>query len=132
MSGVPRRLTPLRVEWLDNSRGTFIGGPQVRPPLARFVKVSQQELDSVRKLYESVMSYACHGLFFREGMVLAEEVTKSLALGEDPLDVGKKVILERGWAEEVSFTASGARQRGAIAAMPGGYVEPWHRVRAIV
>ena len=43
--------------------------------MARFVKISQNEFVSVRKLYESVMSYACHGLFFREGMVLAEGVT---------------------------------------------------------
>src|SRR3989454_1111123 len=47
------------------------------------------------------MSYACHGLFFREGMVLAEEVTKNLALGDDPLEFGRKVILERGWADMV-------------------------------
>jgi len=100
--------------------------------LARFVKVSQQELDSIRKLYESVMSYACHGLFFREGMVLAEEVTRNLALGEDPLEFGKKVILERGWAEEVSFTDSGARVRGSIEAMPGGDVETCHRLRGIL
>src|SRR5437879_10410545 len=94
-------------------------------PLARSVNVSQQELDSVRKLYESVMAYACHGLFFREGMVLAEEVTKSLALGEDPLDVGKKGILERGWAEGDSFNDSGARLRGRIAAVSGGDGEDW-------
>jgi len=100
--------------------------------LARFVKVSQQELDSIRKLYESVMSYACHGLFFREGMVLAEEVTKNLALGDDPLEFGRKVILERGWAEEVSFTDSGARVRGSIEAMPGGDVETCHRLRGIL
>src|SRR5437870_6206769 len=78
------------------------------------------------------MSYACHGLFFREGMVLAEEVTKNLALGEDPLEFGKKVILERGWAEEVSFTESGARVRGSIEAMPGGDVETCHRLRGIL
>src|SRR2546428_6736154 len=78
------------------------------------------------------MSYACHGLFFREGMVLAEEVKKTLALGEDPLDVGKKVILERGWAEEVAFTDSGARVRGSIEAVPGGDVETCHRLRGIL
>ena len=83
-------------------------------------------------MYESVMSYACHGLFFREGMVLAEEVTKNLALGEDPLEFGKKVILERGWAEDVSFTDSGARVRGSIEAMPGGDVETCHRLRGIL
>jgi len=100
--------------------------------VVRFVKVSQEELDSVRKLYESVMSYACHGLFFREGMVLAEEVTKTLPLGEDPLDAGTKLILERGWAEEVSFTDSGARVRGSIEAMPGADMETCHRLRGIL
>jgi hypothetical protein len=100
--------------------------------VVRFVKVSQEELDSVRKLYESVMSYACHGLFFREGMVLAEEVTKALPLGEDPLDAGKAVILERGWAEDVSFTDTGARVRGSIEAMPGADMETCHRLRGIL
>src|SRR2546427_10190712 len=78
------------------------------------------------------MSVACHGLFFREGMVLAEEVTKTLALGEDPLDVGKKAILERGWAEEVAFTDSGARVRGSIEAVPGGDVETCHRLPGVL
>ncbi|TLZ75906.1 MAG: hypothetical protein E6K08_07530 [Methanobacteriota archaeon] len=100
--------------------------------MVRFVKVSQEELDSVRKLYESVMSYACHGLFFREGMVLAEEVTKTLPLGEDPLDAGTKLILERGWAEQVSFTDSGARVRGSIEAMPGADMETCHRLRGLL
>jgi len=100
--------------------------------VVRFVKVSQEELDSVRKLYESVMSYACHGLFFREGMVLAEEVTKTLPLGEDPLDAGTKLILKRGWAEQVSFTDSGARVRGSIEAMPGADMETCHRLRGLL
>ena len=86
----------------------------------------------MRKLYESVMSYACHGLFFREGMVLAEEVTKTLPLGEDPLDAGTKLILDRGWAEEVSFTDSGARVRGSIEAMPGADMETCHRLRGLL
>lgn len=100
--------------------------------MARSVKVSQQELDAIRKLYESVMSYACHGLFFREGMVLAEDVTRNLPLGEDPLEAGRKVILDRGWAEDVLFTESGARVRGSIEAMPGSEMETCHRLRGIL
>ena len=63
--------------------------------MARLVKISQEELDSVRKLYESVMSYACHGLFFREGMVLADEIVKGLPANQDPLAVGRQMILDR-------------------------------------
>ncbi len=100
--------------------------------MSRLVKISQQELDSVRKLYESVMSYACHGLFFREGMVLAEEITKSVALGQDPLEVGKRAIVERGWAEDVLFTESGARVRGSIESSAGSEMETCHRLRGIL
>lgn len=100
--------------------------------MARLVKISQQELDAVRKLYESVMSYACHGLFFREGIVLAEGITKSLALGQDPLEVGKKTIIERGWAEDILFTDSGARVRGSIESAPGSEMETCHRLRGIL
>jgi len=100
--------------------------------VVRLVKISQQELDAVRKLYESVMSYACHGLFFREGMVLGEEITKSLALGQDPLEVGKKMVLERGWAEDILFTETGARVRGSIEVSQGAEMETCHRIRGLL
>jgi predicted hydrocarbon binding protein len=101
-------------------------------PVARLVKVSQQELDSVRKLYESVMSYACHGLFFREGMVLADELLKNAPQGQDLLSFGKQLILDRGWAEDVLFTDRGAKVRGSIEASPGSEMETCHRLRGIL
>ena len=100
--------------------------------MARIVKISQEELDSVRKLYESVMSYACHGLFFREGMVLADEIVKGLPANQDPLTVGRQLILDRGWAEDVLFTDSGARVRGSIEVSPGSEMETCHRLRGIL
>jgi V4R domain-containing protein len=100
--------------------------------VARLVKISQQELDSVRKLYESVMSYACHGLFFREGMVLADEVVKGLGPNQDPLAAGRQMILDRGWAEDVLFTDSGARVRGSIEVSAGSEMETCHRLRGIL
>lgn len=100
--------------------------------MARVVKISQEELDSVRKLYESVMSYACHGLFFREGMVLADQAVKDLAPNQDPLVAGRQMILDRGWAEDVLFTDSGARVRGSIEASPGSEMETCHRLRGIL
>src|SRR5205809_7760198 len=78
------------------------------------------------------MSYACHGLFFREGMVLAEDVTRNLPLGEDPLEAGKQVIVERGWAEDVLFTETGARVRGSIEAMQGSDREACKRRRGVL
>ena len=100
--------------------------------MARLVKISQEELDSVRKLYESVMSYACHGLFFREGTVLADEIVKNVPANQDPLATGRQLILERGWAEDVLFTDSGVRVRGSIEVSPGSDMETCHRLRGIL
>jgi predicted hydrocarbon binding protein len=100
--------------------------------VARVVKLSQPELDAVRKLYESVMSYACHGLFFREGMVLAEEILKGVPSAKDLLEVGRELIIERGWAEDVLFTDAGAKVHGSIEVSPGSDVETCHRLRGIL
>ena len=70
------------------------------------------------------------------GMVDRDQVDPSDSLTgdntEDPLDAGTKLILERGWAEEVSFTDSGARVRGSIEAMPGADMETCHRLRGLL
>jgi hypothetical protein len=100
--------------------------------VVRVVKISQEELDSVRKLYESVMSYACHGLFFREGMVLAEEAFRGLGPTKDYLAAGRQLVLDRGWAEDVLFTDTGARVRGSIEVSPGSEMETCHRLRGIL
>ncbi|OGS59848.1 MAG: hypothetical protein A3K59_07845 [Euryarchaeota archaeon RBG_19FT_COMBO_69_17] len=100
--------------------------------MARLVKMSQEELDSVRRLYESVMSYACHGLFFREGMALADEIAKILPADDDPLPAGRASLLERGWAEDILFSDRGARVRGSIEVSPGSEMETCHRMRGIL
>lgn len=86
----------------------------------------------MRKLYESVMSYACHGLFFREGMVLADELLKGAPPGQDPLAVGRQVLLDRGWAEDILFTDRGAKVRGSIEISLGSEMETCHRLRGIL
>lgn len=100
--------------------------------MPRFAKISQEELASARRLYESVMSYACHGLFFREGMALADEFLKGMPPGQDPLAAGKAMLVERGWAEDVLFTQTGARVRGSIEVSAGSEMETCHRLRGIL
>jgi predicted hydrocarbon binding protein len=100
--------------------------------VARFVKISQSEFTSVRKLYESVMSYACHGLFFREGSVLADEIVREVEEGEDLLPSARKILIARGWVEDVTFTDGGARVRGSVESSPGSESETCHRLRGIV
>jgi len=100
--------------------------------VVRYVRVSQNEFASVRKLYESVMSYACHGLFFREGATLADEIIHEIEPGEELLSTARKILISRGWVEDILFTENGARVRGSIEAMPGAQVQTCHRLRGIL
>ena len=100
--------------------------------MARFVKISQPEFDSVRKLYESVMSYACHGLFFREGIALADAIVQEIEPGEELLAGARKVLVARGWVEEIAFGDGQARVQGSIEVSPGSGAETCHRLRGII
>jgi len=98
----------------------------------RFVKVSQEEFASARKLYEGVMSYACHGLFFREGESIADSVAKEIPPTEDILAGARRVLISRGWVEDIQFGRSEARARGSIEVTPGSESETCHRLRGVV
>ncbi|MEK6850912.1 MAG: V4R domain-containing protein [Candidatus Thermoplasmatota archaeon] len=98
----------------------------------RYVKVSQDEFASVRKLYESVMAYACHGLFFREGQATADGIAKEVERGEDPMAGARRVLIARGWVEDVQFARGEASVRGSIEVSLGSESETCHRLRGII
>lgn len=98
----------------------------------RYVRISQDEFGAVRKLYESVMAYACHGLFFREGQSIAEGVSKEVEGGEDLLVGSRRVLIARGWVVDVSFDRGQVRARGSIEVSPGSESETCHRLRGIL
>lgn len=98
----------------------------------RYVKVSQDEFGAVRKLYESVMAYACHGLFFREGQSVAEGIAKEVERSEDLLAGARRVLIARGWVEDIQFSGGQVRVRGSIEVSPGSEAETCHRLRGIV
>ena len=100
--------------------------------MVRFVKLSQREIDSIRRLHEGVMSYASHGLFVREGAVLADEITSEAQGGEDLLETARRVLASRGWVEEIEFSEREVRVRGSIEVSAGAEAETCHRLRGIV
>jgi predicted hydrocarbon binding protein len=81
----------------------------------RCIKISQDELNSMKKLYESVMSNACHGLFFREGSVFGKEIA---SMAQDDRDnfmaVAKNSLIERGWLEDITFNGNMVTVKGSI------------------
>jgi predicted hydrocarbon binding protein len=98
----------------------------------KFLKVSQSELTKIRQLYESVMSHACHGLFFREGEVYGEEITKiSLQDRLRFFETARNLIKARGWADEIAFAENSAEAHGSIEVCKSD-MATCHRMRGII
>lgn len=99
----------------------------------KFVKISQSELEETRKLYESVMSYACHGLFFREGVVYGDKISEIAQRSSDTYFSSIERILKgRGWVDEISFGEKEVVVKGSIEVSPGSEVETCHRMRGML
>jgi len=86
----------------------------------RHVKISKKELTNVAKLYESVMSNASHGLFFREGSVLGAEIAELAEKEREKFfEIAKKELVERGWVEDVKFDDGKVTVKGSIEVSKG-------------
>ena len=98
----------------------------------KFVKLSQTEFEQIRKLYEGVMSQACYGLFFREGMILGEEMARIASQEpEKYYEICANLLRARGWVDNIVFQESTAVAEGSI---ESGEAEgpTCHRLRGII
>ena len=101
--------------------------------MMRFVKISCMDMYKMRKLYESLMSQACHGLLFREGLILgAEYVDAAKASGDEYLTAVRKVLEYRGWVQEVDFKKDRVIVKGSAEAHKEDESESCHRLRGIL
>jgi len=99
----------------------------------KFVKISQSEFEEIRKLYEGVMSQACYGLFFREGMILGEEIAKiAQQEPEKYFEICANLLRARGWVDNVVFEESTAVAEGSVEASNSADGPTCHRLRGIV
>ena len=101
----------------------------------RFVKVSQIEITKIRNLYEGVMSYASHGLFYREGLYLGEEMSKIAEKTPDEfIHVISNVLVGRGWVDSIDFENDRIIVKGCIEITEddGSGLETCHRMRGIL
>ena len=99
----------------------------------RFIRISQTELDKIRRLYESVMSHASHGLFYREGETLGKEIVQMANNDtENFLETSARLIKGRGWVEEITFTESRVIAKGSFESSVGRGEATCHRLRGMI
>ena len=99
----------------------------------RFIRISQEEMHKIRRLYESVMSHACHGLFYREGEALGKEIVKMANEDkENFLETAGRLIKGRGWVDEIGFMDDRIIAKGSFEGKEGLESPSCHRLRGMV
>ena len=103
----------------------------------RTVRISRNELLQIRKIYENVMSYACYGLFFKEGEVLGENISEIAykSAGGDRkkyFEVVANLIAGRGWVEKIEFDGNRAVVTGSIEVEEGKGMATCHLLRGMI
>jgi len=84
------------------------------------------------KLYENVMSSACHGLFYREGEAVGECLAKLCDGNDDILEHARKILIARGWVEAITFKEKEVNAHGSIEVVKGNGSETCHRLRGLI
>ena len=89
------------------------GGESLAPEVVgeRNIKLRRDELIGTKKLYETVMTFAAHGLFYRSGRLIGERMAKQV--GTD-LQALKGHLIDEGWALDVDFEEDTVIVKGSI------------------
>jgi len=90
-----------------------IGGESLATDVAaeRTIKLRRDELIATKKLYETVMTFAAHGLFYRSGRLIGERIAKQV--GSD-LELLKAHLIDEGWVLDIDFEDDTVIAKGAI------------------
>jgi len=98
------------------------------PKEKRSLCYRKEELDEIRNLYESIMSVASHGLFFRSGKILGRRFVERSYGGEKY----SNMLVEEGWASEVIFNGGDVCVTESIEVIPGKGECTCHMLRGVL
>lgn len=94
----------------------------------RTIKLRRDELIATKKLYETVMTFAAHGLFYRSGRLIGERIAKQIGTDVDNL---KAYLIEEGWVLDIDFEGDTVIAKGAIEAIESD-VPTCHMLRGLL
>jgi predicted hydrocarbon binding protein len=98
----------------------------------RAIKYTKEELMEIKKLYESLMTVASHGLFFRTGQIMGARISKmALKDKQNYFERVGKLIVEEDWAKEVKFTPNNVVVKGSIE-VAHGKGHTCHMLRGVI
>jgi predicted hydrocarbon binding protein len=79
----------------------------------RGIKLRREELVEIKKLYETVMTFASHGMFYRSGRIVGDRIIRTY--GTELLRV-KEALIKEGWVSDIAFEGDTITVAGSIEA----------------
>lgn len=79
----------------------------------RSIRLRKDELVEIKKLYETVMTFASHGMFYRSGRIVGNRLVKQT--GSDIAKV-REALMREGWVADITFEGDTISAVGSIEA----------------
>jgi predicted hydrocarbon binding protein len=99
----------------------------------RYILISEEELNQIKDLYEGVLSHAAQGLFYREGILIGNSISRETGSGPDRLSAAMKEITRRRWATSMTLDSDAGKVTVNGSAEVCSCEEPTcHRMRGIL
>ncbi len=77
----------------------------------RAIKLRKDELVEIKKLYETVMTFASHGMFYRSGRIMGDRLVRV-----NGTDLGRvrEALIHEGWVSDITFEGDTITVNGSI------------------
>jgi predicted hydrocarbon binding protein len=77
----------------------------------RCIKLRREELIEIKRLYETVMTFASHGMFYRSGRIIGDRLIRTS--GTELLRL-KESLIKEGWVTDINFEGDTITVVGSI------------------
>ncbi len=77
----------------------------------RGIKLRREELVEIKRLYETVMTFASHGMFYRSGRIIGDRLIRTS--GTELLRL-KESLVKEGWVTDITFEGDTITVVGSI------------------
>jgi len=79
----------------------------------RCIRLRKEELVEIKKLYETVMTFASHGMFYRSGRIMGGRLIRNA--GSD-LNKVRDALIKEGWVVDIGFEGDTISVVGSVEA----------------
>jgi len=80
----------------------------------RAIRLRREELVEIKRLYETVMTFASHGMFYRSGRIVGDRIIRSSGT---ELSRVKESLIREGWVTDIDFEGDTITVVGSIEVM---------------